>query len=112
MSKNFGLFILIAGFVCLGFSMFEFLTLDMWETPKYFWLAFVALPLLFFGFVLSAPRIQRSLLNQQRDNIRETMKVMADGLREGLHATNKICEKCNHRNEASAIYCSHCGTAL
>jgi hypothetical protein len=92
--------------------MFEFLTLDMWENPKYFWLGFVAMPLIFIGFVLSAPRIQRFFLDRQRDNLRETMKVMGEGLREGLNVPCKNCEKCNHRNEASANYCSHCGTAL
>jgi len=112
LSKNLGPFILIIGLGCLAFSMFEFFTLEMWEEPKYFWLSFVGMPLIFIGFVLSGSRIQRFLLNQQRDNIRETMKVMGEGLREGLSQSNKICEKCSRRNEASANFCSHCGSAF
>jgi len=84
----------------------------MWEEPKYFWLSFVGMPLIFIGFVLSDSRIQRFLLKQQRDNIRETMKVMGEGLREGLNEPNKICEQCSSRNEASANFCSHCGSAF
>ena len=92
--------------------MFEFFALDMWEQPNYFWLGFVGIPLIFIGFVLSGSHIQRFLFNQQRDNLRETMKVMGEGLREGLRDPNKICGKCSRGNDTSANFCSHCGSAF
>jgi hypothetical protein len=85
---------LIIGFVFIGISMFDFFTLDTSEEPKYFWMFFVALPLIFIGFVLNGPRIQKVMLEQQKDTIRETMKVMGEGLSEGINPVSKYCRNC------------------
>jgi hypothetical protein len=112
LAKRLGPLVFTIGFVCLGVSLFEFFTLDEWETPHLFWLAFGGMPLIFIGFVLSGSSIQRFLLHQQRDHIRETMKVMGEGLREGLKETNKTCSNCSIFNETFANYCSNCGASL
>jgi hypothetical protein len=110
--KTFGVFLLLTGFGLLGFSMYDFFTLDTWEDPKYFWMGFVALPLIFIGFVLNGQRIQRAMFEQQKDNLRETMKVMGEGLREGLSPESKYCPSCGKSVKSEDKFCSSCGKPL
>ncbi|MBN6188698.1 zinc ribbon domain-containing protein [Aneurinibacillus sp. BA2021] len=111
MSKTFGVCMMAVGIICLLISMFEFLTLDMWETPRFFWLFFVGASLIFLGFVLLGPHIQRYWLKRNGDIIRDSMKLMGRGLQEGLEE-NLTCPECNYPNKLSANFCSHCGTSL
>jgi hypothetical protein len=110
--KNLGVVLLIIGFVFIGIAMFDFFTLETWEEPKYFWMFFVALPLIFIGFVLNRPRIQKAMLEQQKDTIRETMKVMGEGLNAGINPVEKYCSNCGNGAPKEDKYCSKCGTAL
>ncbi|BAU29637.1 zinc ribbon protein [Aneurinibacillus soli] len=111
MSKTFGVGMMAVGIICLVSSMFEFFTLDMWEIPRFSWLPFVGMPLIFFGFVLLGPHIQRYWLKRNGDIIRDSMKLMGQGLQEGL-GEEIHCPKCNSTNKRSANFCAHCGTPL
>jgi hypothetical protein len=104
--------LLIIGFVFIGISMFDFFNLDTSEEPKYFWMFFVALPSIFIGFVLNGPRIQRVMLDQQKDTIRETMKVLGEGLNAGINPVDKYCRNCGKGAPKEDKFCSGCGTAL
>ncbi|MFD2443788.1 zinc-ribbon domain-containing protein [Bacillus sp. CGMCC 1.16607] len=107
---------MLAGIGGIGFAMFDFFTLDTWEQPKYFWMFFVGAPLIFIGFVLNMGRIQRVMLDQQKDTLKETMKVMGEGFQEGLNSVEKIdgkfCSNCGKGVRKGDKFCSHCGTSL
>jgi hypothetical protein len=91
--KNFGILLVLLGISLIGFAMYDFFTLDLWEEPKYFWMFFVGMPFIFIGLVLNGGRIQKAMLNQQKDNIRETMKVMGEGLNAGLKSEAAFCHE-------------------
>lgn len=110
--KNLGVVLLFLGVGMLGFSMVDFFTLDQWEEPKYFWMGFVAMPLIFIGFVLNGPRIQKVMFNQQKDILKETMKVMGEGLNEGFRSGEKYCPKCGNGARKEDEFCSSCGSSL
>ncbi|MCA1029692.1 zinc ribbon domain-containing protein [Bacillus timonensis] len=109
-----GILLLLGGFGCLGFSIFDFFTLQGMEEPKYFWLGFVGMPMIFIGFVLNGSAIQRYMFNQQKDTLRDTMKVVGEGLREGLEpeSTSAFCTKCGHSVKRTDKFCSSCGGSL
>jgi ribosomal protein S27AE len=110
--EKLGALLFLLGLGCVGFALFEFFTVDMFEMPRYDWLPFIGIPLMFLGFVLSGARIQRFLLRQQKENIRETMKIMGEGLREGLESHKTYCPNCGNGVDTLAKFCSNCGTQL
>ncbi|MHC0038101.1 zinc ribbon domain-containing protein [Pseudoneobacillus sp. C159] len=110
--QNFGVFLLLLGIGMMGFAGYDFFTLGTWEEPKYFWMFFVGGPLLFIGFVLNGARFQKTMLNQHKENIHETMKVMGEGLRAGLNAQDKFCSNCGNGASSEDKFCSKCGKSL
>lgn len=57
-------------------------------------------------------RLQKVMLEKQKDNIRETMKVMGEGLTAGLNKTDKYCPDCGAGSAIDDNYCSKCGKSL
>ncbi|MFT9847781.1 zinc ribbon domain-containing protein [Aneurinibacillus sp. REN35] len=111
MGRSLGAGMVGLGIICVIVAFFEFFTLDMWETPKLFWLFFVGTPLMFIGFIILGPHIQRSYLQRNSDMIRDSMKLMGEGLRSGLEES-RTCPKCTAANKHVANFCSHCGASL
>jgi ribosomal protein S27AE len=110
--KNVGVGLIVMGVVLTIIAGYDFFTLDMWEEPKYFWMFFVALPLIFIGLVLNGQRIQKAMFEQQKDTLRETMKVMGEGLNEGLSRKDKFCPNCGKSVSSEDKFCSECGNSL
>jgi ribosomal protein L40E len=106
--------------------------------PKYFWCAFVGLPMLGIGKMLltmgymgtiarysageMAP-VGKDTFNYMahgtRDGVRTMASALGEGLSAGMHAgpsgqsgVTVRCSKCNELNEDDANFCHHCGTAL
>jgi hypothetical protein len=97
------------------------------EPPRYFWCAFVGLPVLFAGLAIcqfaflgsvsrfvageSAP-VQKDTFNYLAQGTQEGVRTIAKAVGEGLAATGVPCPNCRHTNEAAAKFCSNCGAAL
>jgi hypothetical protein len=109
--KFIGPLIILLGFVFLGVSLFDFLNTSGFESPKYFGLGFVGMPLIFIGFITAGPQIQRFLLRRNKESIRESMKIIGEGLREGLNVSDHYCSNCGHNLEQTANFCQKCGKA-
>lgn len=116
--------------VVIGTASF-FMSFGEFEPPKYFWCAFVGLPLFALGMVLSkfgfagavtrylaeevAP-VGKDVVNYMADGtkgaVRDVAAAIADGLRaggEGEQVRMLRCYKCNTDNEMPANFCKQCG---
>jgi hypothetical protein len=103
------------------------------ELPRYFWCAFVGLPLLFVGLALShfaflgsffryyfgeAAPVLKDTFNYLAEGTKGGMKSTAQAIGEGLSAgvsmgkLRTICLHCNQANDADAKFCKHCGAAM
>jgi len=107
-----GIMLVIIGIVCFGYTMFEMSTGGIFEDPKYTWLPFIGIPLMFVGSVLSGPRIQKFLLRREEKNIREAARIMGQGLREGMQGNSVFCTNCGQSIGEKANFCGYCGTKI
>ena len=104
------------------------------EPPRYFWLTFIGVPVLFVGIVLSmlgflgsftryvvgeAAPVQKDAFNYLAKGTTEGVKAMAsamgEGLAGGLSAGTREtirCPRCNQGNDADARFCKHCAAPL
>jgi hypothetical protein len=104
------------------------------EMPRYFWCAFIGLPLLAvgvaisqFGFLGSFTRyvsgevapVQKDTFNYLARGTREGVKTLAtavgEGLAEGMSKDEqavKRCRTCDHENDSDARFCKNCGSSL
>ena len=102
--------------------------------PRYFWCAFVGMPLLFVGgctcWYAFMGAIGRYVVNEVAPVGKDAVNYMADGTKDsigGLAAaigegflggagTKEVhvlrCHKCNEDNEVSAKFCKECGAAI
>lgn len=102
--------------------------------PRYFWLAFVGIPVLFVGLVLcmlgffgsftryvfgEAAPVQKDAFNYLASGTTEGVKAMAGAMGEGLAtglsagARGKVrCPRCNLGNDADARFCKNCAAPL
>jgi len=104
------------------------------ELPRYFWSAFVGMPLLFvgismsmFGFLGSFARyvsgeaspVQKDTFNYLAEGMQEGVKTVATaiggGLAAGMHNDGNVgkrCLRCHHDNDIDAKFCKNCGSSL
>jgi hypothetical protein len=104
------------------------------KPPRYFWCAFVGMPLLGVGVAICKfafmGRVARYVANEvapvgkdtfnymageTKDAVRDLATAVGEGLRSGgsEEPTRVIrCHKCNTDNDASASFCNNCGSAL
>jgi hypothetical protein len=105
--------------------------------PKYFWCAFVGLPLLAVGASLTAYGFKGAVLRYAVGEVapvaKDTINYVAEGAKDGIEtissaigrgiasargpaeatAITKVrCPKCNHENDADAKFCSECAFSL
>ncbi len=120
-------------FVLIGFGSF-FAALGSFEPPRYFWCAFLGMPILFVGIVLCSFAYRGAIFRYQVGEIapvaKDTFNYLAEGTQEGMKtvatsigagiaagmsgagtAANR-CSKCRHGNDADAKFCKNCGAAL
>jgi hypothetical protein len=119
-------------FTVFGFGSF-FSSFGTFEPPRYYWCAFVGLPLLFLGAALclfafsgsfaryyfgeTAPVVKDTfnyLAEGTQGGVRATAQAVGEGLSEGLSsgAPKATCPRCHQANDADAKFCKHCGAAL
>jgi hypothetical protein len=104
------------------------------ELPRYFWCAFVGMPLLFVGAAMSifgflgsvslyvsreAAPVQKDTFNYLAEGtqvgVRTVATALGEGLTVGMHKaqdTGKRCLQCHHDNDLDARFCKNCGTPL
>lgn len=118
--------LLISGLVCIVLAFIDFFTMDPFEEPGLFWLFFLALPLLFVGFVLSglgfggavakfqsreyAP-VAKDTFNYLAKETTPGVKEIANALQQGSTASLN-CHNCQQPNAIRAKFCADCGEKL
>ena len=104
------------------------------EAPRYFWCAFVGLPLLFVGVAMSMfgflGSFTRYVSGEQAPVIKDSFNYLAEGMQEGVKTVataigeglavgmhkdgyvGKRCLTCDHENDVDAKFCKNCGSSL
>lgn len=119
--------------VVIGFGSF-FSSFGSFGAPRYFWCAFVGIPVLGVGVAMTKfaylGAVTRYMANEvapvgkdtfnylahgTKDGVREIASAVGDGLR-GVSGERTVevvrCHKCNEENDADARFCKSCGAAL
>jgi hypothetical protein len=114
--------------IIVGFGSF-FSSFGGFEPPRYFWCAFVGMPLLFIGVALSmsaflgsfaryfsgeAAPIQKDTFNYLAEGTKGGVRTIAEAIGEGLSAARAVatCRRCNQANDADAKFCKNCGAPM
>lgn len=127
--RSLGLLISVAGgvFTAIGIGSF-FSSFGTFEQPRYFWCAFLGLPLLGLGTMLLkagylgavtryaaseiAP-VAADTLNYMAGETRDSVQQVATAIGSGLRGDRTLaCSACHHGNDANAQFCNQCGTSL
>jgi len=124
-------------FTIIGISSF-FSAFGGFEPPRNFWCAFVGLPLMAIGsgickfaFMGAVTRyiadevapvgkdVVNYMVDGTKDSVRDLTASMSEGISEGVqkhvHAGKVeaiFCPKCEHINDAQALFCKNCGAPL
>lgn len=123
-----GPLLLIIGVACMLVAFIDFFTLQGFEEPKFFWLFFVAIPILFIGFILSNLGYGGSIAKYQsreyapvaKDTFNYLAKETTFGVKEiskALHSESAskrslVCPNCKQQNPDNAKFCNDCGEKL
>ena len=120
-------------FMLIGIGNF-FASFGSPEPPRYFWCAFIGIPLLGIGGMIThfaylgavtrymadevAP-VGKDVVNYMADGTKGAVRDLASAVGEGLglkppaeHPAVARCPKCDADNEASANFCKQCGAPL
>jgi len=120
-------------FAVVGIGSF-FAAFGSFEPPRYFWCAFVGIPLLGVGASICkfaymgtvarymanevAP-VGKDVVNYMAHETKDAVRGVASAFSEGLQTGNArgvtgdlCCEGCGCRNEPTAKFCKHCGNSL
>ena len=108
-----------------------FASFGSFEPPRYFWCAFIGLPLMavggklsLFGYMGAITRYQagemapvgKDTFNYLADGTKGGVKTMASavgaGLSEGMSGQSADCPSCGTSNDKDAKFCDECGTAM
>jgi len=120
-------------FAVVGIGSF-FASFGSFGSPRYFWCAFVGLPLAAVGMAIckfafmgavtrymanEVSPVGKDVVNYMADGTKDAVRDVAAAIGEGLsssHDDRKVevvrCHKCNENNDASANFCNRCGAAL
>jgi hypothetical protein len=115
-------------FTIAGIGSF-FSSFGTFEPPRYFWCAFVGLPLVALGVAISkyafmgglfryvagetAP-VAKDTFNYMAEGTQQGVRTMAAAVGEGLRGsgTELHCGKCGQPNDPDARFCQKCGASL
>jgi len=115
-------------FTIVGIGSF-FVSFGAFEPPRYFWCAFVGLPLVAVGVAISrfafmgplfryvagetAP-VAKDTFNYLAEGTQKGVRSMATAVGDGLRGSGSDlrCEKCRHPNDSDAKFCQQCGACL
>lgn len=116
----------------IGIGSF-FASFGTFQPPRFFWCAFVGMPLLAVGIWLSQfgylGAIARYSAGEMSPVVKDTFNYMAEGTQEGVKTAAAAvaegiatglshcevaaqCPKCGQANDGDARFCKHCGAAL
>jgi RNA polymerase subunit RPABC4/transcription elongation factor Spt4 len=133
-----GPIILGLGALLIVISMIEFFSLfGSMQTPRFLWMPFLGIPMLFVGGVLSqfgyAGKVARFMAQEMAPVGKDTFNYMADGTQEGIKTvatavgqglgqgmaavggamgTKVTCRTCKALVDAAARFCPQCGGAM
>ena len=127
--RTIGPLLLVSGVVCLIIAMVDFFTLDFFEEPKYFWLFFVGMPIIFIGVIVTnagyAQDAAKYMSREMAPVASETFNYIAEETQEGVETIAKAvqrgkaevvqakqCPSCRTLNILDAKFCNECGQAL
>lgn len=123
-----GPLMMVVGLVLVGIGLISFFSsFGSFEPPRYFWCAFVGLPLLgaglpvtkfaFLGNILryfsaeSAP-VGKDTFNYMASETKSGVRDIAGAVREGFAGKTISCPSCQQSNDAEARFCDNCGQPL
>ncbi|WP_274309683.1 zinc ribbon domain-containing protein [Solibacillus daqui] len=127
--RTLGPIVLGAGILCVVIAGIDFFTLDFFESPKYFYLFFIGLPLLAIGFYFTglgygsklaayqsremAP-VAKDTFNYLANETTGSIEKIAQAAQKGKSAVveAKQCGNCQELNKIDAKFCNECGNAL
>lgn len=134
--RTIGPLVFAAGLImtAIGFISF-FSSFGSFQPPRYFWCAFVGLPLMGvggslskFGFLGSVTRymanevtpvgtdVLNTVVRDTKGSFRDLAAAVGSGLRDGTDlpgaATAIACPACTAENEPDARFCKACGASL
>lgn len=93
-------------------SLFSTMSTESMDGPKYFWMAFVGLPLLAVGgWCLQAGYIGAATRYVAGETV-PVVKDSLDYLAGRSKAGGRACTRCGTAEEDTAHFCSNCGTAF
>lgn len=128
--RTVGPMLLLIGGVCILIAFVDFFSaFNSFEGPKYFWLFFVAMPFLFFGFIITnagyAQDAAKYMSREMAPVASETFNYIAEETQEGVEAITKAvqrgkaevvqakqCPSCQTLNILDAKFCNECGKPL
>lgn len=115
-------------FAAIGIGNF-FFSMGSFGIPRYFWCAFVGLPLVGLGAAMTkfayigsisrymagevAP-VGKDVVNYLADGTQAAVRTVASSLREGYASpvAQQRCVRCEASNESDSQYCKACGAPL
>ncbi len=109
MLKIIGPTFILTGIITSILVFYQFVTADFYEDTNSFWLLFIAFPVIFVGFILTAIGFEKEIRQSNNDMIREQMKAASEGIKQGLSET-KFCIKCGTSIPLNANFCPECGS--
>jgi hypothetical protein len=117
-------------FLAVGVGSF-FTALGGFGSPRYFWCAFVGMPLIFVGTVMcsfaflgAVSRYQAGevapvakdafnyMASGTQSGVRKMATAVGSGLADGIKGGTTACPHCGHANDQDARFCDECGTPL
>ena len=127
--RRLGPLLLVSGVVCLIIAMVDFFTLDFFEEPKYFWLGFVGMPIIFIGSIVTyagyGQDAAKYMSREMAPVTSETFNYIAEETQEGVETVAKAvqrgkaevvqakkCPNCQTLNKVDANFCNECGASI
>lgn len=131
--RRLGIGLVVTGGVFTAIGMISFFSsFGSFEPPKYFWCAFIGLPMLGFGSMLCQfgflGAITRFQAREVTPVVSDAFNELADGTQGGIHKvaralgsglssgmqgeTGKVCPDCGGSNDESARFCDQCGASM
>ena len=117
----------------IGLGSF-FMSFGSFDPPRFFWCAFLGLPMLVFGAAITkagylgniaryvaneAAPVGKDVVNYMAENTQDAVQTvassLASGIKEGLSDTPVStcnCPDCGAENNADAAFCDQCGNKL
>lgn len=127
--RTLGPIILGIGILFFIIAAVDLFTADMFNEPKYFWLAFIGMPLMGVGGCFCSlgygAKVAEYQSREMAPVIKDTINYLAEETQEGVETISravqkgkssvvqaKQCSYCNELNKLDAKYCNECGKPL